>query len=73
MVPLAFVKPGKKVKIAEIKGGKGVYERLLSMGLVPGREVIVLRNGPGPIVVKVGESRVGMGFGVGRKILVEEE
>ncbi|GAB6071871.1 FeoA family protein [Venenivibrio stagnispumantis] len=74
MVPLAFARKGGKLKVKTIRGGREVSERLIAMGIVPGTEITLLKkNGHGPVLVKVGESLVGIGFGMAKKIEVEEE
>lgn len=86
MILLSETPEGEKVKIVEIRGGgfgkmhdagngcgKGVINRLRAMGIGMGQVVEVLHNpGIGPILVKVGESRIAIGRGMASKILVEK-
>lgn len=63
---------GSKVVIREIVGsGHGLKRRLLEMGLTPGTEVEVLRNGWGPVIVRFRGSSVAIGRGMASKIIVE--
>ncbi len=71
MMPLAMCSPGERVVIKGIAGGRGVKNRLESMGLVPGAVVEVVRSGPGPVVVKFNGTRVALGFGEAMKVYVE--
>lgn len=60
-----------KVRIIEIRGGRGFVRRLIDMGLAPGQVVEVISNGP-PVVVKVRDSEIAIGKGVAKKVFVEE-
>ncbi|WP_456342602.1 FeoA family protein [Thermovibrio sp.] len=73
MVSLPFCGEGKEVRVREIKGGKRALERLSSLGIYPGAKLEVLNTKGGPVLVKVGESRIGLGFGIASKVFVEEE
>jgi len=69
---LIRVDPGKEVTLLDIEGGRGVRSKLYSMGLVPGVKLTVLnRNGTGPIMIAVKDSRLAIGLGMARKIIVE--
>jgi Fur family ferric uptake transcriptional regulator len=70
-VPLTMATPGETVRIMEFRGGTGVEGRLRSMGLARGVEVEVIKSsGPGPLIVASGETRIALGFGMAKKILV---
>lgn len=72
MMALSMVDPGKEVTLIDIDGGRGVRSKLYSMGLVPGVSLTVLnRNNIGPIMVRVRDSRLVIGFGMAQKIIVE--
>jgi len=69
---LSRIDPGKEVILMDIEGGRGVRSKLYSMGLVPGVKLTVLnRNGTGPIMIAVKDSRLAIGLGMARKIIVE--
>jgi len=69
--PLSTVKTGQKVRLSSIKAGRGLNSRLASMGLVANVEITVVSDGhPGPFVVIVKDSRIMLGKGIARKILV---
>ena len=66
--------PKKKlVRIVTFSGGKGVDFKLRQLGLIPGREVRVLRLAPlgGPVMVDVDGRSVALGRGIAARILVE--
>lgn len=70
--PVIDLKSGEKGVVVEIKGGKGIIQRLLDMGLTPGNEIRVTKSLPsGPIEVLVRGSRLAISRGIAMKILVE--
>ena len=64
---------GMTGKIAEIQGGQGMVRRLETLGVRTGKEIKKLSSQlmRGPILLQVGNTQVGIGFGMARKILVE--
>lgn len=71
---LASIEPGKTVKIKKLKGTESFNKRLMSMGIIPGVEVVVERIAPlgDPIEVKVKGYRLSLRREEARNILVEE-
>jgi len=59
--------------VAGIHGGLGVTKRLDAMGIRPGVAVAKVTGQffGGPVVVQVGNTRVAVGSGIARKIIVE--
>ncbi len=56
------------------KERKGFAHRLEDMGIRPGKEVEMLRNGGGgPLLVKVDASRIALGRGMAMKIMVRRK
>ncbi len=73
MMPLIFARPGQRVKIVSVSGGRGFVARLSKMGLQIGSVVeVVQAQGAGPVIVKAGNIRIGIGIGMAGKILVTE-
>jgi len=68
--PLAAVPPGRRVRITSYAGGRMMRSRLASLGLTLGREVNILQNNRGLIIVGVNGGRVALGRGVSQKIMV---
>ncbi|MEO0184403.1 MAG: fused ferrous iron transport protein A/B, partial [candidate division WOR-3 bacterium] len=68
-------KPGEKGKIVEITGGKGLLTRLDALGISPGAEVTKISEQimHGPVVVKIGNTQVAIGYGMARKVIVSVE
>ena len=71
-VVLSNVDTEKEVTLIAITGGRGIRSKLYSMGLVPGVKLTVLnRNGTGPVMVAVKDSRLAIGYGMAKKVLVD--
>jgi ferrous iron transport protein A len=57
----------------EVTAGFGLQRRLADMGLIPGASVMVMGGcHPGPLLIDIRGSRLGLGFGVAQKIMVKE-
>lgn len=68
---LSTVQNGELVQIAKMKGGHQFLSRLASLGFTPGARLRVLRNhGHGPIIVSLRDTRVALGRGEAKKILI---
>ena len=69
---LSRIDPGEEVTLIDIDGGRGLRSKLYSMGLVPGITLKILnRNGSGPVMIAVKDSRLAIGRGMAGKIIVE--
>ncbi len=68
---LSSVKEGEQVTVKSINGGRGVNHRLSELGIAAGSVVKVVQNSGGPVIVIVGDSRMGLGHGVASQIEVE--
>ena len=73
-IPLAFLPENKEAKVIEVKGGRGLVRRLSELGFTPGARVkVLLSNSPGPVLVDVRGSRLGLGRGLLMRIIVDTE
>lgn len=71
-LPLAMINPSEEVTVAEIRGGRGLVQRLADMGLTPGTKLKVINSQmPGPILIDLRGSRLALGHGVALKVMVE--
>jgi Fur family ferric uptake transcriptional regulator len=71
IMPLIMASPGERVRIVGFHGHRGMERRLTSMGLNRDAEVEVIKSsGPGPLIVASRETRVALGFGMAKRILV---
>ena len=69
---LSRIDQGEEVTLIDIDGGRGLRSKLYSMGLVPGITLKILnRNGSGPVMIAVKDSRLAIGRGMAEKIIVE--
>ena len=73
VVSLAVVPAGAHAVVRNQRGGRELTGRLAGMGLTVGSRLEVLQNrGRGPVLVRVRDTRIGLGRGEATKILVEE-
>jgi len=71
VMPLAMAKPGEKVVVNDIMGGREARSRLATMGIRPGDSLEVINNnGMGRLIVGHGSTRLALGRGMAQKILV---
>jgi ferrous iron transport protein A len=69
--PLAMAREGDSLIIGSMHGSRNYRRQLMDMGLRPGGRIRVLRAGSrGPVLVLVGETRLGIGRGMAEKIEV---
>jgi len=72
-VSLSAVRSGVWVRIQRMQGGHRFLGRLASLGFTPGARLKVIQNfGNGPIIVTLRDTRVALGRGEARKILVKQ-
>ncbi len=72
MAPLTMIEEGSKVKIKKIASGINLKKRLEGMGIGIDKVVEILKSAPGPIILKVENSKIALGFGEASKIYVEK-
>ncbi|MCP4666531.1 MAG: Fur family transcriptional regulator [Deltaproteobacteria bacterium] len=71
LMPLLMAKAGEKVVIREMTGGRTVRARLADMGLRPGDHLEIISNtDKGRIILAHDCTRLAMGKGVAKKIMV---
>lgn len=70
---LAEMKTGQTGTVVEVLGGQGLIRRLDALGIRPGKKVTKLSSTlfRGPIILRVDNAQVAVGFGMARKIIVE--
>lgn len=59
--------------VAEIEGASCLQNRLMSMGIYPGKEITKLSHFAlrGPVTVRTGRTVVALGHGVAGKIIIK--
>jgi ferrous iron transport protein A len=72
---LAEMKTGQTGVVVGVLGGRGLIQRLDALGIRPGKKVTKLSSTlfRGPVTLRVNNSRVAVGFGMARKIIVESD
>ncbi|MFW6118621.1 MAG: FeoA family protein [Chloroflexota bacterium] len=72
---LAEMKTGQRGTVVGVLGGHGLIRRLDALGIRPGKKVIKLNSTlfRGPIMLRVDNAQVAVGFGMARKIIVEPD
>jgi len=71
LIPLAMGKPGERLEIKNMAGGRRAQGRLTSMGLRRGDVLeVISNNGQGRMIVGHGTTRMALGRGVAEKIVV---
>jgi ferrous iron transport protein A len=72
---LAEMKTGQRGTVVEVRGGHSLTRRLDALGIRPGKKVIKLNSTlfRGPIMLRVDNAQVAVGFGMAGKIIVETD
>lgn len=71
---LLDVRNGDWVRVIRFEAGKGVDNKLRSLGIMPGDIARVIRQAPfgGPIMVEIHGREIALGRGIAKKVEVEE-
>jgi len=74
-IPLTDMDTGEMGTVIGFLGGRGVNNRLMSLGIRPGVNITKVSSvfGRGPVVIRVGNSKTALGFGMSYKVIVEVE
>ncbi len=74
-LPLAEMRTGQTGTVVGVMGGHGLIRRLDALGIRPGRKVTKLSSTlfSGPVILRVDNTQVAIGFGMARKIIVETD
>jgi ferrous iron transport protein A len=72
---LADMKTGQIGTVVGVLGGHGLVGRLDALGIRPGRRVTKLSSTlfRGPVILRVNNTQVAVGFGMARKIIIEAD
>ena len=72
---LAEMRTGQTGTVVGVLGGHGLIQRLDALGIRPGKKVTKLSSTlfRGPVTLRVNNSRVAVGFGMAKKIIVETD
>lgn len=74
-VSLFQLKENQRGRVVEITAGASLKNRLISMGIHPGREITKLSHFAlrGPVAIKAGRTVLALGHGMAGKIIIEVE
>jgi ferrous iron transport protein A len=72
---LVEMRTGQTGTVVGVLGGHGLIQRLDALGIRPGKRVIKLNSTlfRGPIMLRVDNTQVAVGFGMARKIIVQAD
>jgi ferrous iron transport protein A len=72
---LAEMRTGQTGTVVEVLGGHGLVRRLDALGIRPGKKVTKMSSTlfRGPVILRVNNTQVAVGFGMARKIIVEAD
>jgi len=72
VLTLLSLSAGETGEIVSIRGGRGMVQRLMDMGLTPGTRVVVIRKAPfGPLEISVRGYHLALGRGIANRIWVK--
>ncbi|OYD16216.1 hypothetical protein CH330_03405 [candidate division WOR-3 bacterium JGI_Cruoil_03_51_56] len=72
MIPLSMMSSGEQGRVVQIRGGRGMRNRLADVGIREGSEIaVVTGQRRGPIMVLHDNTKVGIGFGMAHRIMIE--
>lgn len=70
-MPLSNLSVGQHALIESLHGGNKLVSRLAVLGFIPGQTIDMVQNfGRGPLIVNVRGTRVALGRGEAKKIVV---
>lgn len=72
MMPLNNVNMGMHAQIDDIQGSERICKKIMEMGLNKGMVIQMVRNDVGPLIIKIGESRLAIGRGMAQRVIVKE-
>jgi len=72
---LAEMRTRQTGTVVGVLGGHGLIRRLDALGIRPGKKVTKISSTlfRGPVILRVNNSQVAVGFGMARKIIIEAD
>ena len=67
------MRTGQTGTVVEVLGGHGFIRRLYALGIRPGKKITKLSTTlfRGPVILRVDNAQVAVGFGMARKIIID--
>jgi ferrous iron transport protein A len=74
-ISLVELKENEVGRVVEILGGFGLCQKLDALGIRIGVELKKISSvvARGPVIVEVGNTKVALGYGMARRIIVEKQ
>ncbi len=72
-VSLDRMRSGQSGLVLGIDGGHGMVIRLSTLGIIPGKKITKISSQlmRGPVMIEVDRTRVALGYGMAKRILVQ--
>jgi ferrous iron transport protein A len=72
-VSLDRMRSGQSGLVLGIDGGHGMVMRLSTLGIIPGKKITKISSQlmRGPVMIEVDRTRVALGYGMAKRILVQ--
>lgn len=71
-MPLNAIEIGKYAEVNNVVGGEMMCKKLMEMGVNRGCVIEMVRNDSGPLIIRLGESKLVLGRGMAQKVMVRE-
>jgi len=72
---LVQMKKGQSGTVLQLRGGRGLVNRLNALGILPGKKItkVSAMLMKGPVTVEVDRAQIAIGFGMANKIIVKPD
>ena len=72
-VSLVKMRAGQRGTVLHIDGGHGMITRLNTLGIIPGKRITKISSQlmRGPVMIEIDRTKVALGFGMAKRILVQ--
>lgn len=72
---LVQMRRGQRGTVLQIKGGRGLVNRLNALGILPGKKItkVSAMLMKGPVTIEVDRAQLAIGFGMANKIIVKPD
>ncbi len=68
--PLSMTRPGDQLQVVDIRGGRGMRQHLIDMGLAPGAQVTVMNGLGRGLIIRVLDTKIALAPGMARRVMV---
>jgi ferrous iron transport protein A len=72
---LARMRRGQSGIVIQIQGGRGLFNRLNALGIIPGKRITKISSMlmRGPVTIEVDRVEVAIGFGMANRVIVKPD